>query len=335
MAEEKKTPVAGAKNPFAKEKLPDARITWIQSYPRSGNAWVRAFLYTYMAEKDTIDLQAMGRAFSHDSSAFIFERLMREEVSKLKPADIGEKRTEFLLRACRSSKNDLVMRSHLLQTDWGGQPTFLPHFSRAAIVIVRDPRDIAISTAADMEIPVDAAIANMAQPQFALLSKGTTPQPIGSWTRNVLSWLSRPSMPRLFVRYEDLIENPRKEFMRIIAFMNLRLDFDQLDKALEATTFEKLAEAEKEDGFGGAHSAEKPFFRSGQVGQWRDGGLSLGQIQSVEQACAQAMVVFGYEPETVRVLSADEAEAARLAQEAEGAKDEVVIEDGDGETGEA
>ena len=175
----------------------------------------------------------------------------------------------------------------------------------------------------------------MAQPQFALLSKGTTPQPIGSWTRNVLSWLSRPSMPRLFVRYEDLIENPRKEFMRIIAFMNLRLDFGQLDKALEATTFEKLAEAEKEDGFGGAHSAEKPFFRSGQVGQWRDGGLSLGQIQSVEQACAQAMVVFGYEPETVRVLSADEAEAAHLAQEAEGAKDEVVIEDGDGETGEA
>ncbi|MEC7140071.1 MAG: sulfotransferase domain-containing protein, partial [Pseudomonadota bacterium] len=234
MAEKKKTPVAGAKNPFAKEKLPDARITWIQSYPRSGNAWVRAFLYTYMAEKDTIDLQAMGRAFSHDSSAFIFERLMREEVSKLKPADIGEKRTEFLLRACRSSQNDLVMRSHLLQTDWGGQPTFLPHFSRAAIVVVRDPRDIAISTAADMEIPVDAAIANMAQPQFALLSKGTTPQPIGSWTRNVLSWLSRPSMPRLFVRYEDLIENPRKEFMRIIAFMNLRLDFGQLDKALEA-----------------------------------------------------------------------------------------------------
>ena len=44
MAEEKKTPVSGAKNPFAKEKLPDARITWIQSYPRSGNAWGRAFL---------------------------------------------------------------------------------------------------------------------------------------------------------------------------------------------------------------------------------------------------------------------------------------------------
>ncbi|MEC8274725.1 MAG: hypothetical protein VX005_02810, partial [Pseudomonadota bacterium] len=64
------------------------------------------------------------------------------------------------------------------------------------------------------------------------------------------------------------------------------------------------------------------------------GGLSLGQIQSVEQACAQAMVVFGYEPETVQVLSADEAEAARLAQEAEAANEAVVIEE-DGETGEA
>ena len=46
----------------------------------------------------------------------------------------------------------------------------------------------------------------MNQPQFALLAKGTTPQPIGSWTRNVVSWALRPSMPRLFVRYEDLIE---------------------------------------------------------------------------------------------------------------------------------
>ena len=334
MAEEKKTPVAGAKNPFAKEKLPDARITWVQSYPRSGNAWVRAFLHTYMAERDSVDLTGMARAFSHDSNSFIFERFMREEVSKLKPADIGAKRTDFLLRACHSSKNDLVMRSHMLQTDWGGQPTFLPQFSRAAVVVIRDPRDIAISMAADMEIPIDATIANMAQPQFALLSKGTTPQPIGSWTRNVLSWLSRPSMPRLFVRYEDLLENPRKEFLRIIHFMNLRLDFGQLDKALDATTFEKLVEAEKEDGYGGAHSAEKPYFRAGHAGQWRDGGLSLAQIQTIEQACAQAMVVFGYDLETVRVVSAGEAEAARLAREAEAAKDEIVIdgEDGEGES---
>ena len=116
--------------------------------------------------------------------------------------------------------------------------------------------------------------------------------------------------------------------------MNLRLDFGQLDKALDATTFEKLVEAEKEDGYGGAHSAEKPYFRAGHAGQWRDGGLSLAQIQTIEQACAQAMVVFGYDLETVRVVSAGEAEAARLAREAEAAKDEIVIdgEDGEGES---
>lgn len=326
MAEEKKTPVAGAKNPFAKQKLPTARISWIQSYPRSGNSWVRAFLHTYMAQLDEVNLPNMGRAFSHDSNAGIFEALMREEVSKLKPADIGEKRPEFLMRACAQAKGDLVMRSHIMQTDWSGKPTFHPNFSRAAVVVVRDPRDIAISLAADMGMPIDAAIANMNQPQFALLAKGTTPQPIGSWTRNVVSWALRPSMPRLFVRYEDLIENPRREMLRVVQFMNLNLDFAQFDKALAATTFEKMAEAEKAGGFG-SRTEDRPFFRSGQAGQWRDGGLTLPQIAEIEKANAQAMLILGYPLETVEVISQDEAKARQEAAAAEAAAGDVVIEE--------
>jgi len=327
MAEEKKTPVAGAKNPFAKQKLPTSRISWVQSYPRSGNSWVRAFLHTYMAGTDAVNLKNMGRAFAHDSNSALFEGMMREEVSKLKRADIGEKRPEFLMRACASAKADLVMRTHLMQTDWAGAPTFHPNFSRAAVVVVRDPRDLAISVAADMGMPIDSAIANMNQPQFALLSKGTTPQPIGSWTRNVLSWVLRPSMPRLVVKYEDLIENPRREFLRVLMFMNLKLDFAQFDKALAATTFAKMVEAEKSDDYGAMHNADKPFFRSGQAGQWREGGLTLAQIAAVEQANAQAMLMMGYDLETVEVISSDEAKARQDAAAAEANAEEIVIDE--------
>ena len=327
MAEEKKTPVAGARNPFAKEKLPTSRISWIQSYPRSGNSWVRAFLHTYLAEADAVNLDNMSRAFPHDSSAGLFEGLMREEVSKLKPVDIGAKRHDFLIRACSQAKNDLIMRSHLLQTDWAEKATFHPNFSRAAVIVVRDPRDVAISLSADMKMTVDAAIANMAQPQFALLSKGTTPQPIGSWTRNVMSWLLRPSMPRLFVKYEDLIENPRREFIRILTFLNLQLDFAQFDKALMATTFEKMAEAEAARGYGQMHSEENPFFRSGKSGQWRDGALTLPQVQAIEQEHAQAMLIMGYDLETVQVVSAEEAEARRQAAEEEANAGDIEIND--------
>jgi len=327
MADEKKTPVAGAKNPFAKQKLPTSRISWVQSYPRSGNSWMRAFLHTYMANLDEVNLANMGRAFAHDSNAGIFEALMREEVSKLKPADIGEKRPEFLMRACAQAKGDLVMRSHIMQTDWSGKPTFHPNFSRAAVVVVRDPRDIAISLAADMGMPIDAAIANMNQPQFALLAKGTTPQPIGSWTRNVVSWALRPSMPRLFVRYEDLIENPRREMLRVVQFMNLNLDFAQFDKALAATTFEKLSAAEQAGDTGSNRPADRPFFRSGQAGQWREGGLTLQQIAAIEQANAQAMLILGYELETVEVISQDEAKARQEAAAAEAEAGEIVIEE--------
>ncbi len=326
MAEEKKTPVAGARNPFAKQKLPSARITWIQSYPRSGNAWVRAFLHTYMAELDEVSLPNMGRAFAHDANAGLFEALMREEVSKLKPRDVGEKRPDFLMRACEQSKADLVMRSHLMITDWGGKPTFHPNFSRAGIVVVRDPRDIALSLAADMELPVDAAIANMNQPQFALLAKGTTPQPIGSWTRNVMSWTMHPAMPRLVVRYEDMIANPRRTFLSIVQFMNLKLDFAQFDKALAATTFDKMVEAEKATSAENGRAEGRPFFRAGTAGQWREGGLTLQQIGAIEQAHAQAMLIHGYDLETVEVISAEEAQARQDAAAELNQANEIEIE---------
>ena len=51
--------------------------------------------------------------------------------------------------------------------------------------------------------------------------------------------------------------------------------------------------------------------------RWKDGGLTLPQLQAIEQAHAQAMLIQGYKLETVEVVSAEEAEVRRAAAEAE------------------
>ena len=123
-----------------------------------------------------------------------------------------------------------------------------------------------------------------------------------------------------------LFENPRREMLRVVQFLNLNLDFAQFDKALAATTFDKLAEAEKNGGGANPRPEDRPFFRNGGAGQWREGGLTLKQIADIEKANAQAMLIMGYDLETVEVISQDEAQARREAAAEEAAAGEIVIE---------
>ena len=63
------------------------------------------------------------------------------------------------------------------------------------------------------------------------------------------------------------------------------------------------------------------------MGQWREGGLTLQQIAEIEKANAQAMLILGYNLETVEVISQDEAKARQEAAAAEAAAGEIVIEE--------
>ena len=90
---------------------------------------------------------------------------------------------------------------------------------------------------------------------------------------------------------------------------------------------ERAAEAERAGNYGNVRSEDRPFFRSGKVGQWREGGLTLQQIAEIEKANAQAMLILGYNLETVEVISQDEAKARQEAAAAEAAAGEIVIEE--------
>ncbi|MFX4369970.1 hypothetical protein ABTA37_19770, partial [Acinetobacter baumannii] len=77
-----------------------------------------------------------------------------------------------------------------------GEPLFPPEATAGVVCIVRDPRDVAVSLAHHLAVPIDAAIAMMADPdaQLARVERGLPlqlRQRLSTWSGHVEGWLDR------------------------------------------------------------------------------------------------------------------------------------------------
>ena len=109
---------------------------------------------------------------------------------------------------------------------------------------------------------------------------------ISSWSENYLSWLRNNQFRRLFIKYEDLIENKYETFRDIIVFANtlmnkvVGVNRSKLQKAIETTNFDVLKKKEVSETFDGSesnfkkwrkfHSENKNlFFNLGPENNWK------------------------------------------------------------------
>ncbi len=183
--------------------------------------------------------------------------------------------------------------------------------TRAALLVVRDPRDVACSSAPFFGVDLDTAIDRMAVPSGDPVTSpahGRTAQPWGTWTTHLQSWLAPDvPFPVHLVRYEDLRADTAGTLQPVFAAIGLHCTRAQLDAAVEQARFERLRESEAERGFRETSPKTITFFRSGRAGGWRD-ELTTDQVATIEADHADAMRLLGYEltttPPTWRPLPA-------------------------------
>jgi|GEM_PF-2595536 len=104
---------------------------------------------------------------------------------------------------------------------------FPPGVSRGAVYIVRDPRDVAVSYAHFMGAGMDETIRRMGDTATALPNRFNLlqfPQPLGTWSEHVVSWLDDSGMPVHLVRYEDLLAEPATELAKVAVFLGVSPD---------------------------------------------------------------------------------------------------------------
>jgi hypothetical protein len=253
------------------------RTIWLASYPRSGNTWVRALLRALAepAPDAEIDLDELGDGPIASARGHL-ERWTGLITSELEPAEIDRVRPGADA-ALDESLHDIRFRKihDALFSAPGGRPIVPPAATLRAVYIVRDPRDIAVSSAHFFDHTHAHAVATMANRCAALApsEKRLDPQVrqrLGTWSDHVSGWLDHDLFPTLLVRYEDLAADSARELTRIAEFAGLEPSSDRVEAAVEVASFERLRARESTHGFKVRLRSDAPFFRRGQAGAYED-----------------------------------------------------------------
>ena len=166
--------------------------------------------------------------------------------------------------------------------------------TRGAIYILRDPRDVALSSSEFFGVPLGQTIETMSDNDaLGLPARGMVYEAMSSWSVHVKSWTHRRAGNFLVVRYEDLLADPYGEFGKIARKLGITTEEARIRRAVEHASFKTLRHMEQETGFIERSDASERFFRSGRSGGWKD-ALTQDQAKRIERGHREQMKRFGY-----------------------------------------
>lgn len=274
---------------------------WLASYPKSGNTWLRLLLANLLSgRREAMDINEIDlphcSAIRHED----LEEMTQIDTSLLKSDEVDALRP-------------LVSRVHAAEVDGvayvkvhdayrilaNGEPLLGRGLARAALYVLRDPRDVAVSYSFHNGTSIEQTISVLNSPR-AVLAKGQkyytaqVPQLMRDWSSHVESWVDQKDVPVHVIRYEDMHARTVENLRKAADFLGLVVSTEAVEQAVRNTEFTQLQRNEQESGFRGRPiQSTAPFFRSGRAGGWRE-VLSHEQQQAITDAHQRVMARFGY-----------------------------------------
>jgi len=151
------------------------------------------------------------------------------------------------------------------------------------LLMVRDPKDVAVSATHFWDWTIDEALDKMID--------GPGPLGLPTWSVFVESWLKH-YVPIL--RYEDFHQGAETELARVLEYLELEPQ-KELGEVVNRQSFDvKRAELEQRgDHYPFGREAQLRHMRSGKVGEWED-VFSTAQIQRSSLAWRRQLRKLGY-----------------------------------------
>ena len=202
-------------------------IVWLASYPKSGNTWMRAFLHNlFHNEARPADLNRMqGEILQSDGALMWFRMVDKRPVSAWSPEDVAAMRPNVCELIARGQQGSIFCKTHNALMTVHGHPTINLGVTSGAIYVVRNPLDVAASTADFMGASLDLAIELMATDYLEMPhdpERNNVSIMAGSWSQHVASWTGRTSERLHVVRYEDMVAKPSVTFGGVARFLGLK-----------------------------------------------------------------------------------------------------------------
>ena len=290
-------------------------IFWISSYPKSGNTLVRAILTgLFFSDDGKVKFELMRHIglFETTRRLNFIKSISEDDFYKLGDLRILSKywKKIQISQELKIARGFGFLKTHSCLVSVKNNFFTSEDTTKAYIYIIRDPRDLCISWAKHSNYSIDESIEFLCNPlsvlkwinksKFSIMPKNIFPlQFISSWDEHVKSWTQNDiNVPKLIIKYEDLIENKEMIIKKIINFFyekfNIKinnLDF-KLKNILETTDFNYMKNIEAEYGFDEAMPWSS-FFRKGRKEQWKD-VLSKTQQSKITKNLGDYMYKYDY-----------------------------------------
>ena len=187
-----------------------------------------------------------------------------------------------------SNKKITFLKTHSSLCNINGNKFTNSANTLAFIHIVRDPRNIVLSMANHFGITQEESYKIISDKMYIIYpKKNNQPIPstlVSSWNNHYLSW-KNINIPKIILRYEDLIDDPYNNFLKILEFINqfkkIDIDENKINDVIKKCAFKQVSDNEKKFGFVEKKGKEN-FFRKGLVDEWKV-VLKKDLIQKIEK----------------------------------------------------
>lgn len=272
------------------------KFTWLASYPKSGNTWIRMLIHAYY-QNGHVDINHSPFTYGDQGEYWL------RAVSPLPIEDLGMEMRVLLRPACLLNQlasmfdEPRLVKTHYANVRVNNYCNFIPHqLTERAVYVVRDPRDVVMSLADYISISVEEATGNMNNDGYALQNDSGLTHYLASWSTHVKSWMQEERYPVAVLKYEDLLQDTLGEFIQMLEFCNIRVDKKRAKRAVEACELAKLQRQEAKHGFREDLRADKKphtrFFRKGGS-RWLE-ELDSKFAKQIEEDHKDMMTALGY-----------------------------------------
>lgn len=281
-------------------------LVWLASYPKSGNTWFRIFMANYLNNKNNplninnlsqnIEIQGAGNLKN-------IRQMYGINTSHLNFEEIEQYRS-MMYDQWSSQKKNIFCKTHDAYTYLSNKKPLLGSpANQAAIYIIRNPLDVAVSYANHF-IVSDNAVENLSHSikkinsTNNLLNNNSVQMndkfriKLSSWSQHVISWQNTP-LPILIIRYEDMLLDTLNTFCKAVRFLGFPHDLRRIQRAINFSSFDLLKKQEKKLGFNEKNPRAKNFFRLGKSLSYHK-QLEKHQIQCIINTHQEVMRQFNY-----------------------------------------
>ena len=275
-------------------------ISWIASYPKSGNTFIRSFLASYLfSDTGKFDFDLLYNILQFPSLKFSKTDLF----SKKDAAQNWIYNQNFFF-----NNKDTFLKTHNTLIEFEGYKFTSPKQTRGAIYIVRDPRNVVLSMSHHYSLTYEESFKKMINSEASLLEKTFNNDHsnftfLGSWSNHYKSWRDNNEFKVLFLKYEDFEKNAEKEFKKILSFIyelkneKFIINDKKFSNALKSTNFTTLKNKENVYGFEESIYSDKGkklnFFNIGFQNKWQK-KLPHDIVKKINLSLKNEIIELGY-----------------------------------------